>query len=304
MLRDEKLHPLVIIPVILFVFGYLSYLIIIKKHDALFYVFMVLYILIFKIISTEKRQFYQQQFSPKTVYWLQVIELSIVALPFILCLLIYKYLLYSSFVIAVILLFPFFNIRQYNFSSAKIVPTPYLKESYEMNYGFRGVWLLNIILTIPFVMSIYVGNSNLFLGVLIIYACIQTFVSYSIFEDAVLLRQYLLSPSKIIFIKSKQIVINHFAFAVVALVCSLFFKELEVSLITLLIVLFSILYNCLVMLLKYSFFQHVLINAVAQAFLLLVFFIIPAMPWTALLLPFLYYIFYKKATNNLKQILL
>ena len=58
-LKEENLPPVVFIPIIIFLFGYFSYLIVIKKQAALAYVFTAIYLLIFTVISKEKRQFYE-----------------------------------------------------------------------------------------------------------------------------------------------------------------------------------------------------------------------------------------------------
>ena len=251
-----------------------------------------------------KAEFYRQQFSGRMYYLAAITECLLLALPFTATILLFSktHRYFSLCPIGFCVLFPMIALNKFAFSG-RAIPSPYPKESYEFNYGFRLLIFLYFACITLLIIGAFVGNVNLFVVSSISIVCLTSFSQNRKFiGETCLLRMYKRSSNQIIISKIKQGATNMLLLtAPIALASAIDVANLFV--ISAVVVGLGAIYYAYSTLCRFTFIHFEILNVLAQIVSLALFTSIPFFPPLLAVVFLLMCLLYSRTVKNLETIL-
>ncbi|PVH25450.1 hypothetical protein [Sphingobacterium corticibacter] len=250
----------------------------------------VQYSLVQHLNDQDRRDFLKQLFPSRSFTRLLLYENTLVTLPLALV------AVYSSAWLAVLglIILPvvYYHLATWHISTASM-PTPFSRKPFEFIILFRRWWFVFVILHMLLGIALYVGNENLAF-ILLFVQIILSLQAYDVVEDELLVWNYSLSPQAFLQHKVTRGIL-HCLLLSAPMLFALLIAYPENVLIIALIVIVGLLLLLLSILMKYSSYPR-------RPGLMEILLTISAVV-TMILIPYLYYYFYKKSIHQFQKYL-
>lgn len=250
----------------------------------------VQYSLLLPVNDKDRRDFMKQLFPTRDYSRMLLYENILITLPLVII------AVYSSVWLAMLgfLVLPlvYHQLATWHIYGASM-PTPFWRKPFEFIILFRRWWLVLVILHVLLGIALYVGNENLAF-ILLFVQIMLSLKAYDVVEDELLVWNYSLSPQDFLLRKLKRGIL-HCLLLNALMLFALLIAFPENVLIIALIVVVGLLLLLLSILMKYSSYPRrpgvgeILITISAIV--------------TMILIPYLYYYFYKKSIQQLQKYL-